>query len=489
MISLIEFENVSFTYDNGERNTGVYDIDLKILQGEVVVFCGESGCGKTTMTRLINGLIPGYYKGKLLGEVIVRDYKISDNPINELSRYVGSVFQNPRTQFFNVDSTSEIAFACENFGVSREEICKRIGKVTQELNIKNLLDRSLFSMSGGEKQKIACASASVMSPKIFVLDEPSSNLDIRSIVALKNILLKWKEKRSTIVIAEHRLRYLMDVADKFVYMKDGRIQKIFTQDEFQKLSDNELNFMGLRTTKNKGFKSFERNVIKPKMIEISNLSFSYDKKSFLSISDIKIPQKSIVGVLGFNGSGKSTFSKCLCGIEKKSKGIILIDEDVYLAKDRLKKCFMVMQDVNHQLFTESVSEEIALSLGNNENKEKIIHELCKKLNLEDVMNCHPMSLSGGQKQRVAIASAIASNRDILILDEPTSGLDFKNMKEVSSELIKLSQMGKTIFVVTHDPELLESCCDYFLFLESGNVKWYGSLNEKTLNEIETFFQY
>lgn len=191
---MIEFKDVSFTYDSGNKNAGIYNINLNINAGEVVVFCGESGCGKTTISRLINGLIPGYYSGNLTGSVIVKGHEISKNSINELSQYVGSVFQNPRTQFFNVDSTSEIAFACENFGISREEICKRIGKVTKELNIKNLLDKNLFSMSGGEKQKIACASAAAMEPEIYVLDEPSSNLDIQTIKMLKDIIKKWKEK-------------------------------------------------------------------------------------------------------------------------------------------------------------------------------------------------------------------------------------------------------------------------------------------------------
>lgn len=144
---------------------------------------------------MINGLIPGYYTGTLTGEVIVRNHKISKNSIDELSRYVGSVFQNPRTQFFNVDSTSEIAFTCENFGIPREEICKRIGQVTKELNIKDLLDKSLFSMSGGEKQKIACASAAAMEPEIYVLDEPSSNLDIKTIKMLKDIIKKMERKK------------------------------------------------------------------------------------------------------------------------------------------------------------------------------------------------------------------------------------------------------------------------------------------------------
>ena len=218
---MIEFKDVSFTYDSGNKNAGIYNINLNINAGEVVVFCGESGCGKTTISRLINGLIPGYYSGNLTGSVIVNEHEISKNSINELSQYVGSVFQNPRTQFFNVDSTSEIAFACENFGISREEICRRIGKVTKELNIKDLLDKSLFSMSGGEKQKIALLRSFSKNASLIILDEPSSALDSQSKKQLVYYINATKKSKIYIIVSHDQ--EILSCCDYLIDCQGGSI--------------------------------------------------------------------------------------------------------------------------------------------------------------------------------------------------------------------------------------------------------------------------
>ena len=191
------------------------------------MICGESGCGKTTFTRLINGLIPHYYEGTLTGQTIVEGIDVKNVSLYALSGVVGSVFQNPRTQFFTVDTTSEIAFGCENLAIDADEINLRIEKTVGALKIEDLLNRSLFALSGGEKQKIACASVSAMEPDILFTGRAIFNLDIKSIRELKDVLRKWKAPGKTIVIAEHRLYYLMDIADRVLYMQGGQIKKTF----------------------------------------------------------------------------------------------------------------------------------------------------------------------------------------------------------------------------------------------------------------------
>ena len=486
---MIEFKNVTFTYQNAERSAGVYGIDLRIPAGQVVLLCGLSGCGKTTITRLINGLAPAYYAGTLEGQVLIDGTDSASVTLYELSQKVGSVFQNPRSQFFSLDSTSEIAFGCENTGVPREEMYRRIGQVSADLDMANLLDRNLFALSGGEKQKIACASAAAMQPDIFVLDEPSSNLDLRSIANLKAVIQKWKEQGKTVIIAEHRLYYLMEVTNRVIYMEEGRIIKDVPIEEFRRLDTETLHRKGLRAQKAVECTPAEKPPVFERYVTFSDLAFSYGKKAFLDIPELRVPAGAVIGVLGLNGAGKSTLARVMCGLEKRTKGILSDNGESYAAKARLKKSYMVMQDVNHQLFTESVIEEVLLSMDvRDEAARRKALEILEALNLSEFREVHPMALSGGQKQRLAVASAIAAGQELLIFDEPTSGLDYEHMREVAENITSLSRTGKTVFIISHDPELIASCCNYLIFLEGGRLAWSGGWSEAITEKVKAFFE-
>ena len=251
---MIEFKHVSFSYDlNSEQEDtketdDLHDINLTVNDGECILLCGKSGCGKSTLTRLVNGLAPHFYPGKLTGEVLLDGRDISKMPMYETASFVGSVFQNPRTQFFNVDTDSEIAFGVENQALPREQIGEKVEAATKDLEIENLRGRNIFSLSGGEKQKIAFASVYAMNPSVYLLDEPSSNLDMETVAALRTHLKRLKAQGKTVLIVEHRLYYLMGIADRIVVFDEGQIKKVYFAKEFLTLTDEERNLMGLRTT-------------------------------------------------------------------------------------------------------------------------------------------------------------------------------------------------------------------------------------------------
>ena len=498
---MIEIKNTAFHYTGLDKG-GLKNINLKIMDSECVLLCGASGCGKTTLTRLINGLIPHFYKGALSGEVIVNDKNIGEQELYSLAGVVGSVFQNPRSQFFSVDTDGEITFGPENIGLPKEEILKRKKNVITELNLRDLMNRSLFELSGGEKQKIACGSVAALLPHIILLDEPSSNLDWSAIRDLRKIMKLWKNQGKTIIISEHRLWYLKDIIDRALYLEQGEIVHEWTQERFAALSESELASYELRplNLEERYIQAFSGDMVitdkdidkisdkkeilgelQKKRIVIKDLYFTYTPKKYLFFKKrlspvdadsctLRIPFLSaklgeIIGIIGNNGSGKSTFLRCLCGLEKTCIGTVSIDGKIYTRKNLTKNCYMVMQDVNHQLFTDSVITEVMLSMEHPD--EKKAEKILASLDLLQYKDKHPMALSGGQKQRVAIASAMAADAVMLLFDEPTSGLDYRHMKEVSALLKELAKKGKTIFVATHDPELAAECCDRTIRFVNG----------------------
>lgn len=483
---MIKMDHISFSYGEENENTGgVRDIDLNIEDGQFVVLCGESGCGKTTITRLINGLIPHYYEGQMAGEVWVNGEKVSEQPLYDTAAVVGSVFQNPRSQFFNVDTTSEITFGCENLGQPEKDIRERFAKTVRDFRLEKLMDRNIFHLSGGEKQKIACAGVSIMEPDVLVMDEPSSNLDAASILDLRKILAFWKSQGKTIIVSEHRLYYLRGLADRFIYLAEGQVSRDYSAAEFEQLTEQQRSNMGLRTF------ALERLLppVLPQQektaLALHNFRFAYkNEPETLHIMDCEIPTNRIVGIIGNNGAGKSTFSRCFCGLEKRC-GEIVWNGRKYRPKDRLSTCYMVMQEVNHQLFTESVLDEVLISMEE-ENQERA-EEILNRLDLLAFKDRHPMSLSGGQKQRVAIASAIASKRSILFFDEPTSGLDYKHMKEVANVLRQVRDTGITVYVITHDLELILDCCTDIVHFENGSIIDQFQMDEAGLEKIRNYF--
>ena len=483
---MIKIDHISFSYGEENENTGgVRDIDLNIEDGQFVVLCGESGCGKTTITRLINGLIPHYYEGQMAGEVWVNGEKVSEQPLYDTAAVVGGVFQNPRSQFFNVDTTSEITFGCENLGQPEKDIRERFAKTVRDFRLEKLMDRNIFHLSGGEKQKIACAGVSIMEPDVLVMDEPSSNLDAASILDLRKILAFWKSQGKTIIVSEHRLYYLRGLADRFIYLAEGQVSRDYSAAEFEQLTEQQRSNMGLRTF------ALERLLppVLPQQektaLALHNFRFAYkNEPETLHIMDCEIPTNRIVGIIGNNGAGKSTFSRCFCGLEKRC-GEIVWNGRKYRPKDRLSTCYMVMQEVNHQLFTESVLDEVLISMEE-ENQERA-EEILNRLDLLAFKDRHPMSLSGGQKQRVAIASAIASKRSILFFDEPTSGLDYKHMKEVANVLRQVRDTGITVYVITHDLELILDCCTDIVHFENGSIIDQFQMDEAGLEKIRNYF--
>lgn len=466
MKKMINSQDVSFKYLH-TNDPFLKNINLEVTPGECVLICGSSGSGKTTFSRLINGISPNYLEGDLKGQLYTTDLKAGEAEIEEYVPVVGSVFQNPKTQHFTVDTTSELAFPLENIGADPEFIREQIKNKAESFQISYLLDRNIFELSGGEKQQIAFVAANMLEPAILVLDEVTSNLDQEAIHRIRYMVQELKNKNMTIIIFEHRLSWTKDLVDRYILFEKGKVKDEWTASDFNELSNEDLHHLGLRSMD----LSIHRKKIQEKikhskenmsgMLQTNNLDIGYSNRDVLSELDLDFQSGEILGLMGPNGTGKSTLANTLTGLQKPISGEIIWNNERMSPKQLIQKSFLVMQDMNYQLFSDSVEDEILLGAEHSEYLEDVMEDL----NLTDYKDRHPMSLSEGQKQRVAIASALLSGKEIIIFDEPTSGLDYLHMERFGKLLNKLKATKAVIIVITHDEELASEWCDSIIQLE------------------------
>ena len=471
---MITFKNFNYKYIESKK-LNIEDLSLDIKKGECVLFTGASGCGKTTILRVLNGLAPEFFDGGYSGEFKVAHLNIGDR-LKEFSKVVGSVFQNPKNQFFNLDSTSELAFSMENYGYSRSEIQKRIDEVISDFSADYLLDRNILELSGGEKQKLAFMASMMLDADVYVLDEITSNLDLKSIQLISSIIETLKKKGKTIVVAEHRIYYLKDLIDRMYIIKDGKLLHEVYKEQLADFDSRSCQTRQIDLSRVELGDKKTRDYIED-FLNVEKLDYKVHDRQ-VSLQNKKFSASKIYTIIGDNGCGKTTFANALCGLHKSKHKVILDGKDLN-KKGLIRNAFQVMQDVNYQLFTNQVDKEIKLGSDNL----LLFDEVVDRLNIRKFLDRHPNTLSGGEKQRVAIASALLSNKKILILDEPTSGLDYVNMLELSRLIEQIAKNEVVIFIITHDYEFLCQISDEVLYFDKEGIKERIEVNEENKNRI------
>ena len=469
----IEIKNLTFKYpdmDTGmdSDSFALKDICLNIDKGEFVVLCGKTGSGKSTLLRYLKPAISP--NGNVGGAVFVDGINIWNMKESEQAEKIGFVTQNPDNQIVTDKVWHELAFGLENLGYKTEEIRLRTAETAEYFELTDLYFYETDKLSGGQKQILNMAATMVMNPDVLILDEPTSQLDPVATEKFINVLKKINEDLGvTVIMSEHRLSYVSEMADKVVIMDNGKIifqgePKAVVENVFDEQLEN-LFPIPSRIYKKcckksgdvpisvKQGREWLNNVCRGKKIistdenihkkdcalSCSNVWFRYEKKDDDVIKglDFSVNKGEILGILGGNGTGKTTTMWILSGVKKPYRGKVKVNGTVTL----------LPQNVQNLFSKDTVKGEL----------EGCSKELVKEMELEEVLNRHPYDISGGQQQKTALAKVLKEAPDILLLDEPTKAIDEIYKEKLGKLLRKLSEQGKTIIIVSHD---LDFCGEY-----------------------------
>ncbi len=496
-------KDVTFRYR--ERSTpAIQGISFSVKPGELMLIAGASGCGKTTLIRCINGLIPRSYKGELQGEISIEGNSIHNLPLARISQLVGTVLQDPERQILGTRVRNEVAFGLENLGLDRSEITLRIDQALDYIGIQNLRDRETFNLSGGEKQKVALAGVLAMQPKILLLDEPLASLDPVSAQDTLRIVRQMVDEGMCVLMVEHRVEDVLNIRpDQVLLIENGMVHyqgaveglyKVVNYHEI-KLPAQEVLKRAIQDPPPQDLKvlpSVERQseeTGQPALVQFEDVYFGYETTpAVLQDIQFEIHRGDVIAILGANGAGKTTLVKHAIGLLKPLQGRVLIDgvDTHKLSVAEVAKTLgYVFQSPSHMLFASTVYDELAFgptNLGHPAAQiEKEVLEAIEIVNLSGKEKEAPLSLSFGQQKRVSIAAVLAMRSRILVMDEPTAGQDYQNYMDFMDAIVQLPNFEAILFI-THDIDLAVIYANRVVLMNNGRIVADGK-PDQVLNDF------
>jgi energy-coupling factor transporter ATP-binding protein EcfA2 len=498
----LNIQNLSFRYQRREE-LALHNINFQVHPGEVLLIAGASGCGKTTLMRCINGLIPRTYHGELHGDIHLFGKPITSMTMTDLSQQVGTILQDPERQIVGSYVLNEVAFGLENLGLPREEILQRVDETLDFLGIAHLRDRETFSTSGGEKQKVALAGVLSMRPRILLLDEPLASLDpMSSHEALK--FFRWlADQGIAIMIVEHRVEDVLSIhPDSVLYLDNGEQQYYGAVDGLLQVVDYHHLKLPAPTVLERSIiepaPTFEP-LLKPKpdqapLLSFEDVQFRYSQELPPVLHDInfKVYPGDVIAILGHNGAGKTTLVKHALGLLKPTQGTVLLDGKdtrTITVAQAARTVGFVFQSPTQMLFAPTVAQELEFGPRNlrfdpetiKTNVDWAIHTV----NLESELDSPPLALSFGQQKRVSIASILAMRSRILMMDEPTAGQDYWNYLAFMDSILQMPGFDSILFI-THDVDLAVIYANRIILLYDGSIVADGTPNEVLADEADLF---
>jgi energy-coupling factor transporter ATP-binding protein EcfA2 len=485
-------EGLTFRY-HSRPEPALRDVSLTLEPSELLLVAGASGCGKTTLIRCINGLVPRSYKGDLAGSLRLQGQDPSGLPLARISQIVGTVLQDPERQILGVRVSAEVAFGLENLGLSRPEIRQRVDEAIDHLGIAHLRDRETFLLSGGEKQKVALAGVLAMRPCILLLDEPLASLDPASAQEALALFRRLVDEGISVVLIEHRVEDVLCIQpDRVLFMKDGEVAYDGSVQGLTEVVDyHQVKLPApvvIQRAASEPPPAFHP-AIQPDgreaLVRFENVSFAYSEDSPEVIHGISlaIRRGDVVGVLGPNGAGKTTLVKHAIGLLKPRQGRVLVEgkDTAQMSVAEIAHTLgYVFQSPSHMLFAPSVREELAFGPRNLGFAEQEIADGVARgveiVNLRGLEEYPPLALSFGQQKRVSIAAILAMRSKILVMDEPTAGQDYANYMAFMDSILQMPGFEAVLFI-THDLDLAICYANRVILMHEGQVAGDGPPEE------------